>query len=265
MKRVLAIVLTLLVSGTFAFAQERAPLQIICNMSGAQVFLSGQLIGNTNPNLTLNVRMGTYPISVVKKGYVRFDTTVTVGQSGATVQANLMMPGAAAPNTLGRPNTLAPPPVYNYGLTVSSNVNGAVVFINGNQAGQTPFAAQVPPGSYSVLVRAPGFLDYDQGVVVGNGPSQVNAMLQPMVSSWRLNLPENMRVRDNPGQMRGLEIWIDGVRQPTAPGQFFASGQLSPGTHVIRLVSGGMASETQVDVQAGRSYTFEPFIGINVR
>jgi hypothetical protein len=239
-------------------------------MSGAQVYLAGQLIGNTNPNLILNVRMGTYQLTVVKQGFMRFDTVVTVGQGGAAVQANLVPPGGiSAPNTIPVPNTIPPPPpqIFNYNLTVSSNVNGAAVFINGNQAGQTPLTAQVPAGSYTVLVRAPGFLDFNQNVVVGNGPAQVNAFLQSMIATWQLSLPDTIRNRDfRPEQFReGIQIWIDGVRQDTAPGPIIASGQLTPGRHVIRLVAGGLSTETQIDVQAGQALNFEPFIGLNVR
>jgi len=272
MKRIIAIFLALLAIGAFASAQDRAPLQIYCNVSGAQVYLAGQLIGNTNPNLFLNVRMGTYSLTVAKPGFMRFDTMVTVGQGGAQVQANLGTPGGGmAPNTIPVPNNIpAPPPppqIFNYGLTVSSNVNGAMVFINGNQAGQTPLTAQVPAGSYTVLVRAPGFLDFNQNVVVGNGPAQVNAFLQSMIATWQLVLPDNVRNRDfRPEQFReGIQIWIDGARQDTAPGPIIASGQLTPGRHVIRLVAGGLSSETQIDVQAGQALNLVPFIGVNVQ
>src|SRR5208337_1619978 len=128
MKRIIAIFLALLAIGAFASAQDRAPLQIYCNVSGAQVYLAGQLIGNTNPNLFLNVRMGTYSLTVAKPGFMRFDTMVTVGQGGAQVQANLGTPGGGmAPNTIPVPNNIpAPPPppqIFNYGLTVSSHGN----------------------------------------------------------------------------------------------------------------------------------------------
>jgi len=179
MKRTISVVLALLFIAAFASAQAKAQLTIICNVSGAQVFLAGQLIGNTNPNLALNIRVGTYPLKIIKKGYVDFDATVTIAGAGAVLQANLVPKGgAAAPNTLPAPNTIAVPQVYNYDLSISSNVTNAEVVINGNHAGQTPFVAQLPNGSYTITVRAPGYLDFNQNVVVNGGPLQVNAMLQ---------------------------------------------------------------------------------------
>ncbi len=218
-------------------------LSVQSNVNGAAVFINGNQAGQTP--FSAQVPPGSYSVLVRAPGFLDYNQSIIVGNGPA--QVNAMLQG------------------QNQMLTVQSNVNGAVVFINGNQAGQTPFSTQVPAGSYTVLVRAPGYTDFNQNVMVGNGPAQVNAMLQGMFSSWQLSLPDNMRVRDMPGQARGLEIWIDGVQQPTAQGQMSAGGQLTPGRHVIRLVSGSMATETQVDIQAGRSYIFEPYLGLNVK
>jgi hypothetical protein len=171
-----------------------------------------------------------------------------------------------APTTIPAPNTIHATRVFNYGLSVSSNVGGATVFINGNPAGQTPFTGQLPNGSYMVLVRAPGYMDFGQTVVVGNGPVQINAMLQPMLASWQLRLPENFMNRDTrPGHPREIQVWVDGAIQPEAQWPVLAAGQLMPGRHNIRIVSGALAAETQLDVQAGRAYILEPILGIDVK
>ena len=335
MKRLLSLALALALGMTFAGAQPKATMQIICNVPGAQVFLAGQLIGTTTPNLVLNIRQGNYPLKIIKNGYNDFDTMVAVGPGGAMIQANLVPKGAApAPNTIKAPNTIATPQVLNYGLSVASNINGASVFINGNPAGQTPFSSQLPNGSYTVVVRANGYMDFSQNIVinggpfqinamlqgqnqqlsvqcnvtgadvyingnmagkapfisqvpqgsysivvkaagygdfsqnmvVGNGPATVNAMLQPMLASWQLRLPEHMLNKDiKTGQSRGIQVWVDNMLQAETLGPIVAAGQLFPGRHSIRVVSGGLAVETQVDVQAGRAYIIEPFMGINIK
>jgi hypothetical protein len=282
------------------------PLNISSNVPGAQVFINGRSVGQTP--LSQNVLGGNYDIRVTAPGYADFQQRMNVR---SPTQINAILQGMSSQ------------------FSVSSNVNGADVIINGNPAGKTPFSAQLPMGSYSVQVRARGYFDFQQNVVVGNGPSQVNAVLQPLgyqvsvnanvqgaavivngqsvgqtpfatslapgnyslivrapgyidyqlqlsvngpqainatlqgaTASWQFRIPEGFlnreRERDK-DQRRNMQLWVDGV-----PENDF-TGQMTAGRHVLRFVSGGLAVETQVDVQAGRSYVFEPFLGINVK
>jgi len=344
---------------SFASAQAKVPLRIMCNVSGAQVFLAGQLVGTTAPNLMLNLRVGNYPLRVIKPGFNDFNQVVNVDGDGTTVKVmlqaqargdgpalnlndgNMQQPApegrdlnrqsdsAPAPiNNFERkgpvPNVIVAPQVMNFDLAISSNVNNAEVIINGNPAGRTPFQAQVPAGTYALKVRAPGYLDYNQNIVVGNGPAQFNVALQPLgyqvsvnsnvqgaavlvngqqlgqtpyattlppgtysiivratgyldyqgqlsvngpqqvnanlmpaTASWQLSIPAALL--NHQGQRRGMQFLLDGAPQDGT------SGQILPGRHVIRFVTGDLAVETQVDIQAGRAYVFEPSLGINVR
>jgi hypothetical protein len=361
MKRRLCLILSVLLVGTFASAQARTQLSIMCNVAGAQVFLSGQVVGTTKPNLTISLRPGVYVVRVTKPGFVDFETRVSVGAKGASIRVDLQ-PGSqgarnAAPGGVngnqngprgavegGSPagDTNAPPPVatpapmpapaplvLNYDLSITSNIDGADVYINGNAAGKTPFRAQVPAGSYTLQIRPAGYADYNQSIVVGNGPARVNANLQSLsyqvsvdanvrgalvfvngqqvgqtpyaallmpgsytvlvrapgfldyqvplnvngpqslnvslqgaTAPWQLRVPEGMQNKDS-REGRGIQLWIDGALQATAHGQ--ASGQLAAGRHVVRIAAGDLVSETQVDVQIGKSYVFEPFLGISVK
>jgi len=145
------------------------------------------------------------------------------------------------------------------GLSVTANVQGAEVFLNGSRVGNVPLSLNVIPGSYNVTVKASGFGDYNQSVVV-NGPTQVNAVLMGIMSSWQINVPDNMVNKDmKGGHWSQIQVYLDGNLQ-RGP-----SGQVGAGRHVIRVTSGGMAVELVFDAQAGRSYTFEPFMGITVK
>ena len=290
MKRRLCLILAVLLVGTFASAQARTQLSIICNVAGAQVFIAGQVVGTTNPNLTINLRPGIYVVRVTMQGFNDFETRVSLGARGASIsivlQPNFQGAQDLAPGDANQPHgvveggspmgdTNAPLPApasvparvdttlqgLSYQVSVNANVNGALVFVNGQQVWQTPNVALLMPGSYTLLVRAPGFLDYQVPLNV-SGPQSLYVSLQSATSPWQLRVPEGMYNREaEPG--RGMRIWIDGALQAVADGQ--ASGQLTIGRHVVRIAAGDLVSETPIDVQIGKAYVFEPFLGISVK
>ena len=219
-------------------------LIISSNVAGADVYINGNLAGKTP--FQAQVPQGSYNVLVKAPGYLDFNQSVVVG--GGQNQVNAMLQGMS------------------YQVNFDANVRGAVVFLNGQQYGQTPCAANLNPGTYSVAVRAPGYVDYQAQISV-NGPQALNVALQPQTAPWQFAVPNALSNRDiKPGSMdNGMQLWIDGAPQPEIAGPIFSSGQLTPGRHTIRFVSGGLSVETQVDIQAGKAYTFEPFMGITIK
>jgi PEGA domain len=227
-------------SANRAFVGAGFPLNVDSNVRGAQIYVNGRLVGQTP--LGLEVSRGVYEIRVTAPGYQDFVQNLNV-RSPERVNAVLQ-------SLLSQ-------------LTVSANVQGADVIINGQAVGKTPLVIGIAPGAYSLVVRAPGYMDYQLQLSV-NGPQSINAVLQGALASWQLLIPENAakgwskEATEQEGR-RGMQLWVDGV-----PERDFA-GQLTPGRHVLRLVAGDLAVERQIDVQAGRTYVFEPFLDINVR
>ncbi len=214
------------------------PLNVLSNVAGAEVYLSGRLVGNTP--LSTMVVAATYDIVVKAPGYLDFSQRLQV-RSATQVNATLT------------------PQIMQFGLSVNANVAGADVFINGNPAGKTPFNAQVPFGSYTILVRAAGYADFSQNVLV-NGPVQVNAILQPLMAGWQLSLPDAAVNKDlKGGHWSQIQIYIDGALQKGS------TGQVMPGRRLVRIVSGALQAETLIDFQAGRSYAIEPAFGVMVK
>lgn len=216
---------------------QQASLTVNANVQGAEVFLNGSPAGRTP--LTLQVVPGSYTVTVRAPGYNDFSQNVVVN---GPIQVNAMLQGTS------------------WQLTVdSSPVRGAQVLINGSAVGQTPYQSVLPAGVYSLVVRAPGFADFNYQFSM-NGPQNINAQLSPMAASWQISLPDNIVNKDmKGGHWSQIMIYLDGVLQKGS------SGQILPGRHVIRITSGGVASETVFDVQAGRTYVFEPFFGITVK
>ncbi len=218
-------------------------LSVSSNVNGADVLINGNPAGKTP--FQAQVPGGSYSVVVKAPGFLDFAQNIVVGNGPAQVNAMLQP--------------------MSFQVNVNGNVQGALVFVNGQQSGQTPFATALPPGSYTVLVRAPGFLDYQVQVAV-NGPQAINAILQPATVSWQLKLPESLVNKDlKNGRDRGIDFWIDGQQQGEQNGPVFSAGQIQAGRHTLRFAAGGIVYETQVDIQLGKSYTFEPFLGINVK
>jgi hypothetical protein len=211
-------------------------LSVASNVSGAQVFLNGNPAGKTP--FGTQIPGGSYSVVVRAPGYVDFTQDIVVS-GAAQVNATLQL--------------------LTFQLNVASSVGGAEVFLNGNRMGTAPFVGMLPPGVYGLIVRAPGYLDFSTQVNM-SGAQTVNASLVPSPASWQLAFPEAFVNRDLKGQhLAQVQLFIDGTQQKTQ------SGQVSAGRHVIRLVTGGMATETTVDLQSGKAYTFEPSLGLSVR
>jgi archaellum component FlaF (FlaF/FlaG flagellin family) len=223
MKRILACLAILLLVGSLAFADNKVALTVKCNVTGAQVYLNGRLAGYAQPNFSQLLAAGDYEITVKAKGYQDFVTKVRIGRDPVIINA-----------TLGGPPVVQPPQVFNHNLTVSANVNGADVYVNGNLAGKTPFNGQVPQGSYTVVVKAPGYNDYTQNVVV-NGPTRVNANLQGM--TYQLSVTA--------ANVHGATVFVNGAQVGQSPYQAF----LLPGSYTVTIKAPGFIDyQVQVNV-----------------
>ena len=310
-----------------AFAQSRAMLTVIASEGPAQVILDGKLLGIGNPTFSGQVSTGNHELVVRKSGLPEFRQRITIGAGGLTVNAQLGGSGGAV---LPAPTPTPPPAVVNYTLSVNANVAGADVFINGIQAGKTPFTGQVSRGSYNVVVRAPGYNDYSQSVsvtgaavvnaslnpiavplnlgnlfpgaevflngtkigvaggspfvaqvapgtytltvraggfmdfsiqiTVGTGGFSYTPALQPMMASYSFEIPASMTnpaMKGNPWSQ--IQLYIDGAAQKDF------KGQVQPGRHTLRMVSGAFLIEFVYDFESGKSYTIEPFAGMMVK
>ena len=218
----------------------QAPLSVNANVQGADVYVNGNRIGRTP--MTVQLAPGTYTVTVRATGYGDFNQTVQLQPMGQA-QVNAVLTALQAP------------------LSVNANVQGADVYVNGSPVGRTPITVQLAPGTYAVTVRAQGYGDFNQTVQLQPmGQAQVNAVLVPVMSGWQINIPDNVVNRDmKGGHWSQIMIYLDGQLQKGS------SGQVSPGRHVLRITSGGVAAEVVFEVQPGRTYVFEPFFGITVK
>jgi hypothetical protein len=216
------------VLATFGIALTVQP-----NVDGAIVFVDGaQISGNT-----VNVRPGRHDIRVAAPGYVDFGTSVNV-TAPLVVTARLSAAGIT--------------------LRVTSNVGGAIVAINNEVKGPVPYSEALPPGSYTVIVSAPGYSDFATTVSLSK-PTTINALLQQAVANVSVVIPPGFLDRGNREGAGQLKLFVDGkqlnFRKDTR------GFPLTAGRHRIVLTSGALAVElADFDFQAGQSYTLQLYM-----
>lgn len=210
-------------------------LTVSSNVAGAEVFINNVKAGNAP--FSTDLAPGSYNLRVAAPGYI--DYTAPLSINGATsINATLR----AATNK----------------LSITANVAGAEVYINAAKAGNVPFTTDLTPGTYNIRVAAPGYQDFNTSVPMTTSQS-VAATLIPQMSTISLTIPAQFLNKETGNAAALVTVYVDGAKVTGA------SFQVAPGTRQIRIVSGGLAVETSVTLEAGRSYTFEPSLGLNIK
>jgi len=106
----------------------------------ADVYLNGKLYGRSDLSLR-DIAEGTYALKLVANGYETYTSNITV-RAGQTTPVNVTLQSVR------------------YSVRVTSNVNGALVFVNGKQSGSIQNGAasfSLAPDNYEIVVIAPGY------------------------------------------------------------------------------------------------------------
>jgi Domain of unknown function (DUF4384)/PEGA domain len=134
------------------------------NPSGAEVYINGQYVGVT-PTGSFSYAQGNYTAEFRLGGYNTVSLSFSVSaNSNQTVRADLA-PVAGS-------------------LRVRANVGGAVVFLNGQQAGTIPNGSgelrlnNLPSGTHELVVIAPGFRTFVGDFTVRGGQTTELSVVQ---------------------------------------------------------------------------------------
>jgi hypothetical protein len=134
------------------------------NPSGAEVYVNGQYVGVT-PTGSFSYAQGNYTAEFRLGGYNSASLSFNVsGNSSQTVRADLA-PVAGS-------------------LRVRANVGGAIVFLNGQQAGSIPNGSgeltlnNLPSGTHELVVVAPGFRTFVGDFTVRGGQTTELSVVQ---------------------------------------------------------------------------------------
>ncbi len=181
---------------------------------------------------------GNHSLRITAEGYQDYFTTLKVA-GPMTFNAQLAVAG--------------------FPLTVNANVRGATVSVNNVAKGNVPYTEYLPPGTYMVVVSAPGYLSYAASVPL-SAPMTVNADLTYNgPASVTFVIPREFQTRDAWGQVK---FYIDG-KPVTFKGNWVVS--VEPGRHEIEVSSGGfIVKSANMDFQAGAAYTIELFMELRM-
>jgi hypothetical protein len=213
-------------------------LTIQVNAPGAAIFVDGAQA----PSNVVYVKPGRHMVRVTAQGYQDFNAAVNVT---GPMTVNAMLKSAGFP------------------LTVNANVQGAVVSVNNVTKGQAPYTEVFPPGSYSVTVSAPGYLDFDTTVALSQ-PTTINAQLQYGMATVSVVIPPQYLDREGREGLSQLKLTVDG--KPVNIRREASNMSLTAGRHRIVLSSGALVVQLgDFDFEPGMSYTVELYMELQAQ
>lgn len=137
-------------------AQEKVGVIIVnADVSDYKLYING-----TAAESPAVLPMGEYDLVILKNGYQEWSQHVKLDKDSVTVNAELQKD-------------------MQYGtLTVTADVDGARVYINGEEYGVAPMEVNLPYGSYNVQVQKETYTTYKQSVNIQSSKASLHALLQ---------------------------------------------------------------------------------------
>ncbi|ASJ03528.1 hypothetical protein A3L09_09810 [Thermococcus profundus] len=200
---------------------DESYLQVTSFPQGAEVYVNETYQGVTPLNLTLTP--GTYQIMLSEEKYENYTRTVTLAPlKTATIIAQL-----------------TPKPAT---LSITSDLSGAKVHINGTYIGTTPLNLTIYPGTYHIKLSKQGYADYIKIVTI--------KPLQTAVIKAELRAkPVTFAINSDPSEAK---VYVNGTHRGTTP----LSLSLNPGTYRIDLSKEGYWSySTTITITPGSAPT----------
>ncbi len=210
---------------------DRALVSLSSTPPGAEVWEESVLKG-TSPLDLPDVPAGTHTYRFSLPGYNDASLTVTVvsGQklSLATGLSPASSPEVTIPGNLPPADTLSGDPSPG-SLRITSEPAGALVYLDGELAGSTPFTPdELSPGVHSIKAVLPGFEDYSGTVEVVQGRDQT-MVLNFGRSSQDSNGAGGVLFTSSPP---GADVTIDGTLRGITP---ISLTDLTRGSHSVRM------------------------------
>lgn len=155
-------------------SQTTGFIDVTSSPAEANIYLDGAYQGQTSssgPFTISNVPVGAHTVRLTLIGYQDYTTSANVVAGTTSHVGAALQPPYHPPSSTGT-------------VSVSSSPTGANVYIDNAYKGVTPVDIEVSPGTRTVKVTLPGYLDWSTDVqVTAGGTSQVSASLTPATTS----------------------------------------------------------------------------------
>lgn len=190
-------------------------LRVLANAPGAVISIDGEVVGEA-PASAAELTPGEHIVEARADGYDPLQQPVTI-EAGRQRVISLQM--REVTRALGR-------------IVVNANVDGATVFIDGEERGAVPIVVEAPQaGTHAIIVRAPGHEEHRETCSVGPGQGcEITARLSPVGTPVRVeaNIDGSVFVVD--GEVMGPVPW---------------EGSVPVGSHLIEVRAEGFRSHTE--------------------
>lgn len=213
---------------------KKGRILVEADVPGAEVIIDGKKHPDPTPTMIEGVIEGPHIIEVKKEPAVPWKVTINVeANKTAKVSAELKA-------TIGGPVGT---------IRVLSNVDGARVYLDGNDVGPAPADLKdVKPGEHVVEVKADGYVTREQRIMVNAGSAEIVKLdLQAQASTETGTVKVVSPVPE-------AAVFIDGERVGNVPQE----KELAPGEHFVVVTKPGYKKyEEKVRIEAGQALTVQ--------
>ncbi len=175
----------------------------------AQITVNGEEKGTLKDDL--EIPSGRHLVEITKSGYQKWSRWLELQQAEKRdLEIKLE-------KDLGDVKVIAMP-----------SVKDAFVYINDENKGAAPWAGQLPPGTYKIDIKAPGFTALPQSVIIESGQkSEISIQMTDDSEKEKTGI---LSVAADPAVDEAL-VFIDGTNMGPAPW----SGSVSSGHHKVEV------------------------------
>ena len=184
--------------------------------AGAAIYVNGNYYGYS-PLTIPNLAPGTYSIKASLSGYTSDIRSITVYNAQTSPYYPSLQQSPSPPRQTGT-------------VSVTSNPDHALVYVDGNYQGKVPLTVTLYPGSHDFRLSLTGYSDYSATVYVSGGQSQsVNAVMSPALYGA-------VSVTSLPG----ASVFIDSNLQGIIPASGVTTfNRVANGNHLFKVTAAG--------------------------
>ena len=208
-------------------------VRVLSDAQGARAFLDGIDMGPVPVDIK-DVKAGEHIVEVKAPGYQTGEKKVQITAGGSSI----VKFDLNAANDQGT-------------IKIVSSVPEAEVFIDGAAVGKVPQEKRIAVGEHPVMVRLPGYKQFEQKVRVDPG--------QTITVSAELKAVGRLRILSSPP---GATVLINGIPQGNTP----FDAEVEVGESIVRLEHPGFqAFEQTVTIEGGKTQTMSRELALTGR